>query len=138
MKLILLFYLFFYLNILLHELSHVLMAKILKIPVERIAIGSERLSLKAGKFSLSLLPGGYVEVEEEALLKRRAVCIFLFFEAGPFSNLFLAAVLFFLIPHLAGLFASLVSAAFFLANNLFFLPKTDAGMIRTLLKRKFS
>lgn len=95
---LLIIYLLYLIAIILHELAHYIVAKILKVKVESLTIGEKFFAIKIGKLSFSPLAiSGYVEYDENDLKKKSKFQIIFFFLAGALINAVLIIVALFLI-----------------------------------------
>ncbi len=134
MKFIAEVYLFFYAQVIIHELCHFLAARILGLSVKKVAFGADILSVRVGKFSISPVAGGYVEIESQQSVYMNKFLLAVFLEAGPIGNLLSVLLLFFLHNNLLITIFACVGGLMFIGNNVIFFPKTDGGKIFRLFK----
>lgn len=96
-KLIVILYFILALSVAGHELSHYIVAKLLKLDIYNVTIGCKFLRIKIKNVRISpFIYKGYVEVSEESLLNSGLKGIIIFFLSGlAFNILFLLVSPFF-------------------------------------------
>ncbi len=81
-------YILLSISVIIHELAHVIIAKIIKLEVDEIHIGDQLFSIRVGKvyFSPLILGKSYVSFRAEKLAVKSNTKKISFFGAGPISN----------------------------------------------------
>lgn len=122
-----------------HEFSHVIMAKSLSIPIEKIKIGTEWPQFSMGKWRVSPIIGNsYVEVDYESLIKLSKAKIVAFFMSGILMNILLAALFFVISSYAMTLTNKLVLLINLILSILNLLPlrHTDTLNMIAIMKEK--
>ena len=117
-----------------HELFHIIAAAIWRIPIVKIVIGMEKVSVRFGKLYLSpFIFSGFVEVVHEVLESRGKTAVLCFFLSGSVGNVILA-----LSPLVFRgtifIFFAWTNAAAVILNFLPCFPENDFSMARKIIR----
>lgn len=124
--------------IVVHECCHAFIAICIKVKILDMRIGEGLFAIKLGRFRISpLVCGGFVEVKEDDLLKRRKAEISFFFLAGSMGNLLLIGVTFLFYAGYSLIdYVILVNGAIIILSSFPFIKKNDMNSMIALIKRK--
>ena len=130
-------YFIIYISICLHEVLHVICAKLFKIPLVKIQIGIDWLQISIGKLVISPIVGtSFVEVETEKLQEAPRKIKILFFLSGALGNTVLTilfGILFFCIDKTIFAIAAAINIIIIISSLIPF-GNTDMGTLRNLLE----
>lgn len=87
-------YLILCFSVVIHEVAHVVAAKIIKLDVKEIHIGDELFAIRFRNIfvSLNMLSGSYVLFSSSSMESKTSKEIVFFFLSGAFANLILIAI----------------------------------------------
>ncbi|MPW26366.1 hypothetical protein GC105_11260 [Alkalibaculum sp. M08DMB] len=131
----LLIYLVNIIIIIIHELAHYIVAKILWNEVEEIVIGSRILSIKLYKVSLSpIIFGGRVDVKWNKVANSNIYQIILFFLSGVFANFITLIICWLYIKSIYGNLYIILSG-FTIVINSIPIYNTDMSILLKVIKK---
>lgn len=86
-------YLILCFSVVIHEIAHVVAAKIINLDIEEIHIGDELFAIRFRNVfvSLNMISGSYVSFYSDSMKSKSRREIIIFFLSGPFANLILIA-----------------------------------------------
>jgi len=132
-------YLIVYFSLLVHELMHYIVARMLRMDVFAINIGFEAISHKRRKLSISPIVGpSYIEVAKEQLVEKKTIQVLMYFMAGIFGNLLLGllmvGLLFFIDNNIV--LIGLIFNLLLVLINAIPIGKTDISTLIRIIKEK--
>lgn len=124
--------------IVVHECCHAFIAICIKVKIVDMRIGEGLFAIKLGRFRISpLVCGGFVEVKEDDLLKRRKAEIVFFFLAGSMGNLLLFGVTFIFYAGYSLInYVILVNITIVILSSFPLIKKNDVSSMIAVIKKK--